>query len=247
MKRAISILSIGILIFSLSFQVFESKSFERTRDESKEEELLNKGFPQAVIETLDSGIIDRVYQKIKADDITEISSNQEIHFIKFPLEGTSGVFTRSTDSVARLKMTVDVMTYMDGAEQIKGCDISLRYEWLVTPGNCSTDVITLGWDPGTYTYSGSMAGYNKVQNMGTGETDYYNFSSEAALAGTGKIGWYAELRSPNISPKVQSNPGGTAYVSFIPAKGLDKESVLASKFQIQYNHRKLGIIIGTAI
>lgn len=119
---------------------------------------------------------------------------------------------------------------MDGAEQIKGCDISLRYEWLVTPGNCSTDVITLGWDPGTYTYSGSMAGYNKVQNMGTG-----------------KIGWYAELRSPNISPKVQSNPGGTAYVSFIPAKGLDKESVLASKFQIQYNHRKLGIIIGTAI
>lgn len=246
MKRAISILSIGILIFSLSFQVFESKSFERTRDESKEE-LLNKGFPQVVIETLDSGIIDRVYQKIKADDITEISSNQEIHFIKFPLEGTSGVFTRSTDSAAKLKMTVDVMTYMDGAEQIKGCDISLRYEWLVTPGNCSTDVITVGWDPGTYTYSGSMAGYNKVQNMGTGETDYYNFISEAGLAGTGQIGWYAELRSPNISPKVQSNPGGTAYVSFIPAEDLDKESGLASKFQIQYHHRKLGRIIGTAI
>lgn len=73
MKRAISILSIGILIFSLSFQVFESKSFERTRDESKEEELLNKGFPQAVIETLDSGIIDWVYQKIKTDEITEVS------------------------------------------------------------------------------------------------------------------------------------------------------------------------------
>lgn len=97
MKRAISILSIGILIFSLSFQVFESKSFERTRDESKEE-LLNKGFPQVVIETLDSGIIDRVYQKIKADDITEISSNQEIHFIKFPLEGTSGVFSHEVQT-----------------------------------------------------------------------------------------------------------------------------------------------------
>lgn len=72
MKRTISILSIGILIFSLSFQVFESKSFERTRDESKEE-LLNKGFPQVVIETLDSGIIDWVYQKIKTDEITEVS------------------------------------------------------------------------------------------------------------------------------------------------------------------------------
>lgn len=97
MKRAISILSIGILIFSLSFQVFESKSFERTRDESKEE-LLNKGFPQVVIETLDSGIIDRVYQKIKADDITEISSNQEIHFIKFSTGGERAEFSHEVQT-----------------------------------------------------------------------------------------------------------------------------------------------------
>lgn len=244
MRKIISIIFVGILVCGLSLKASAVERVDSVVDEDKVEELVSRGFPQGVIETMDDAMIDKIYQKIQDDDIVNITSNQETYFIEFPSDKTGGIQTKGAIETSKLKIVADIMNYADVSEKITGCDISLNYEWIVTPGTCSTDAITLGWDPGVFTYSGYMSGHNKVHNMGTGEEDYYNFISAASLANTGGIGWYAELMSPNISPKVQSNPSGSAYVSFIPAKVFYSNSGITSNFQIQYVHNKLGLSIG---
>lgn len=240
MKKIISLILVCILLCGLSLTVTASENSNSTAAE----ELLNKGFPQNVINTMDAATIERVYQKMQADNVVEVNSNQETYFISFPSDSPEGVFTRDAIPSSRLRIVANTMNFANSSGKITGCDIMLSYDWLVSPGSRSTDAVTLGWDPGLFTYSGYMSGNNKVTNISTGGEDYYNFISSAALANTGGIGWYAKLQSPNISPKIQANPGGSAYVSFMPARTFYSNSGITSNFQIQYTHNKLGLSIG---
>lgn len=243
MKKIVSVILICVFLSGLTLNVSAKEDFGN-RNSIKANELISRGFPKSVVDTLDGNTIDRIYQKMQIDEVTSITSNQETYFIEFPPDSTEGIQTRGAISSSQLRIVAHTMNYANSSGKITGCDVSITYDWLITPGTCATDAVTIGWDPGIFTYSGHMNGYNKVKNISNGGEDYYNFISNASLANTGGIGWYAELRSPNISPKIQSNPGGSAYVSFIPAKTFYTNSGITSNFQIQYTHNKIGLSIG---
>ena len=110
MKKLISIIIIGVLFYGLTLTVSANESFDTTNN-SKSNELIEKGFPQRVIKSLDENTINKIYQKIQNDGVTNITSNQETFFIEFPMDSTEGVQTRGAISSSQLKIVADVMNY----------------------------------------------------------------------------------------------------------------------------------------
>lgn len=234
----------GLYRFSLPSLTEEQAGFtEKIGQEEKEKKddrtaaLQEKGFPQSVAERLDEDTVNQIYEKMETDQTESMAVCRGSYFVEFPSAFTGTVQIEETKTPSsQLEISADALSYISSAGEITGCDVSIVYEWLSKPGNQNEDMMAIGWEPGLLTYSGYMRSSQKVENLNSGKEVYYGFSSEASLAGTGKIGWYINLQSPDITPKMQDHPGGSAYISFIPAKPLEAPFESKADIQLVYSH-----------
>lgn len=239
-KRCISVLILmSILCLMYSNAV---KADDIISNENKKKYLISKGFPEDILSHSNSQTIEHVYDQAIQNG-TEVFSYQNDECIVELGETSGSNKERTAIPASKLRLVATTVNYADSSGKITACDVDITYDWLVTPGTTSTDVITLGWDQSLFAYSGYLEGYNYVKNIGNSGTDIYNIIHSASLGNAGMIGWYAELRSPNISPKLQSGPGGWAYASFIPARPFYSSDGISSNFIVQYNHNKSGTSI----
>ena len=98
-------------------------------------------------------------------------------------------------------------------------------------------MISLNWDYGYFTLT-DFNSHATVKNISTGKTEYFDFITTPHTAQNGGIGWYTKLRSPDISPKIQSNPAGYAIAYFEPSRPLRNNDNLVKDFDVIYVHDK---------
>ncbi len=239
-KKGVSILILMMVLCLIYSNT--AKANDAVSVENKKNYLISKGFPADILNHSNSRTIEHVYdQAIQNNTETFTYQNDECIIELAETDVTSD--KRAAIPTSKLRLVATTVNYANASGKITACDVDMSYDWLVTPGTTSTDAITLGWDQSLFAYSGYLDGYNYVKNIGNSGTDTYNIIHSASMANSGMIGWYAELRSPNISPKLQSSPGGWAYISFIPARPFYYSDDLVSNFNIQYDHNKLGASI----
>ena len=99
------------------------------------------------------------------------------------------------------------------------------------------DLISLNWDYGYFTLT-DFNSHATVKNISTGKTEYFDFITTPHTAQNGGIDWYTKLRSPDISPKIQSNPAGYAIAYFEPSRPLRNNDNLVKDFDVIYVHDK---------
>ena len=212
-----------------------AKAGEAVGCEDKKQYLLGRGFPEEVLVHANDRVVEYVYgQAMQNDTETFTYQNNECMIRLTETTGRSGGGAVIPES--DLRFDAAAIIYADSSGKVTACDVDMSYEWLVPPGTASTDAISIGWDQSVLAYSGYMDGYNHVKNIGNSETDIYNIIQTASMGEAGMAGWYAELRSPDISPKLQSRPGGRAYITFLPARPFYAGDDFAPDFNIQYNH-----------
>ena len=98
-------------------------------------------------------------------------------------------------------------------------------------------MISLNWDYGYFTLT-DFNSYATVKNISTGKTEYFDFITTPHTVQNGGIGWYTKLRSPDISPKIQSNLAGYAIAYFEPSRPLRNNDNLVKDFDVIYVHDK---------
>lgn len=157
--------------------------------------------------------------------------------------GVCGYHNKTDSELGRVNPTLqlqlkEVVTIFETSSgDIIGCEVLILYDWLVTPGACGEDLISLNWDYGYFTLT-DFNSYATVKNISTGKTEYFDFITTPHTAQNGGIGWYTKLRSPDISPKIQSNPAGYAIAYFEPSRPLRNNDNLVKDFDVIYVHDK---------
>lgn len=239
-KRSKKYFSMLILMSALCLMFADTaKAEESVSNEYKKNYLISRGFPEDVLLHSNSRIVDHVYNHAIQNDTAAFTYQDDESIME--LAETSGYTGNSAPlQSSKLKYSVTTVIYTDSSGKVTACDIDMGYDWLVTPETASSDIITLRWDQSLFAFSGYMDGYNHVRNVGNSDLDIYNIVQSASIGESGMIGWYAKLRSPDISPKLQAQPGGRAYVSFLPASPFHINDDIAPDFNIQYNHIKSG-------
>ena len=197
---------------------------------SKKDFLIEKGYPQKTLDSYGESLINYLYEKVQINNIETIVTTTETYICDF----TSDM--RATLPTSTLKVIVNTYNYADATGRITGLDIDTNYQWIVEPTVRFTDAIILNWDPSMFRYSGYMSGCNTVINSQDGQTDYFNFISSATCENIAGIGWNTELKSPNISAELQTEPYGQFYISFEAAKEFYAQNDVRTVFNYQYNH-----------
>ena len=120
--------------------------------------------------------------------------------------GVCGYHNKTDSELGRVNPTLqlqlkEVVTIFETSSgDIIGCEVLILYDWLVTPGACGEDLISLNWDYGYFTLT-DFNSHATVKNISTGKTEYFDFITTPHTAQNGGIDWYTKLRSPDISPK----------------------------------------------
>ncbi|MDY4206892.1 MAG: hypothetical protein SOX85_05230 [Lachnospiraceae bacterium] len=208
----------------------------------KKEYLCEKGLEKDILNGMREEAVNKVYESvIKKGDVTIDAKVESVE--KVFVDQTIDKQTRGAIPESQLRITTTLMNYADTKYQyIQGCDLIIDYLWVVSPGATGNDVITLNWNSSVFSlsdYGGPLNAYNYVTNMSTGSQDFYNFISTPAHSNSAGIGWYAQLQSPNISPKIQINPGGWAFVSFEPSYMFHVNDNVVTDLRLEYVHENM--------
>lgn len=236
MKKRIksTFLLISLLAMIISNVAFASEGMSTT---DKREWLSNKGYDNEVIANIADSDIDMIYGRITEqmpDDVV-ISSESKVWTATFQDEVNPEL--RGAISTSQLQLKGVVTNFGTSSGDIIGCEVLVLYDWLVTPESCGDDLISLNWDSGYFTLS-NFNSHATVKNISTGKTEYFNFITTPHTAQNGGIGWYAKLRNPDISSKIQSNPAGYAITYFEPSRPFKAKDNIVKNFNVMYVHDK---------
>lgn len=160
-KRCISVLILmPILCLMYSNAV---KADDIISNENKKKYLISKGFPEDILSHSNSRTIEHVYDQAIQNE-TEVFSYQNDECIVELGETSGSNKERTSIPASKLRLVATTVNYADSSGKITACDVDITYDWLVTPGTISTDVITLGWDQSLFAYSGYLDGYKFETN-----------------------------------------------------------------------------------
>ncbi len=242
-KNVIKIIAATLTLFLLCSNDIKAETQEEyITIEEKKEYLCEKGLEKDILNGMREEAVNKVYESvIKKGDVTIDAKVESVE--KVFVDQTIDKQTRGAIPESQLRITTTLMNYADTKYQyIQGCDLIIDYLWVVSPGATGNDVITLNWNSSVLSlsdYGGPLSAHNYVTNMSTGSQDFYNFISTPAHSNSAGIGWYAQLRSPNISPKIQINPGGWAFVSFEPSYMFYVNDNVVTDLRLEYVHENM--------
>ncbi|MDO4313824.1 MAG: hypothetical protein Q4C52_12145 [Eubacteriales bacterium] len=233
-KRQKSVILLVVIFAILLSNVAYASGEEGT--DGKREYLISKGYDEEILGELSDSDINVIYERTTGQMPEDVSiSSKSMDWI----QAFDDINPNSRDAISasQLQLKGMVTNFGDSSGNIIGCEIVIFYDWLVTPGVCGEDLISLNWDDNYFTLSDFYA-HSTVKNISNGKTEYSNFISTPHTAQNGGLGWYAELQNPNFSPKIQSNPGGYAVIFFEPAYSFKANDNIVKNFNITYVHDK---------
>ncbi|BDZ77529.1 hypothetical protein [Claveliimonas bilis] len=239
--KSISVIFVFVLL--MGNVAFAQDNGDVSYDE-KRQYLIEHGYREDILQTLPENIVVQTYERMTEyfDVPVTVAAEETTKYKEFSPDIENSQTTRGSIPNSKLQLSIIVHNFMDGSGKILGAEVVVMHNWIVTPAILGQDLITVNWDPDYFLLSGQSGfhSYCTVHNMSTNNTEFFYFQSNPSVVNTGGVGYYAQLRNPNLSPKITSNPGGSATLFFEPKYTFYNSSNISTNFNVNYTHDKSG-------